>query len=257
MALNIEQNIRYSRQIMLDEIGTDGQEKLLKSSVLIIGAGGLGSPAALYLAAAGIGTIGIADEDIVDLSNLQRQILHNVTDIGKAKISSAKTMVENLNPDVHINTYQVRIAEENILQIINEYDFVLDCTDNFTSKFLINDACVTAGKPYSHAGVMGFQGQLMTVIPKQTPCYRCVFENPPPEDTNKKLGIIGTVCGVIGSLQAMEAIKYILNIGELLTETMLTFDGLTMNFRKIRLPERDDLCPACGTSHTVFFYDEP
>ncbi len=250
MALTNEQRERYSRHLLLREMGAEGQEKLLRSRVLLIGAGGLGSPAALYLAAAGVGTIGIADADVVELSNLQRQILHTTADLGRAKVQSARETMEAINPDVTVNTYHTRVTPENIPELIAGYDFILDATDNFTSKFLINDACVMAQKPFSHAGVSQFSGQLMTYVPGQEPCYRCIFQSPPPEDT-APTGIIGAVCGVIGSLQAMEAIKYLLGKGELLTGYLLTFDALTMTFRKIRLPGRTPGCAACGDHPSV------
>lgn len=176
MAFTDEQLERYSRHIILKEVGAKGQKKLLNAKVLIIGAGGLGAPAAMYLAAAGVGTIGIADADEVDLSNLQRQIIHTTQDVGKAKVLSAKETMEAINPDVKVNTYRTFIDSENIMDIIKDYDFVIDGTDNFPAKFLINDACVMAKKPFSHAGIIRFKGQLMTYVPGQGPCYRCVFK---------------------------------------------------------------------------------
>ena len=224
MAFTNEQLERYSRHIILKEVGAKGQKKLLNASVLIIGAGGLGAPAAMYLAAAGVGTIGIADADEVDLSNLQRQVIHTTADLGKAKVKSAK-----------------------------DYDFIIDGTDNFPAKFLINDACVMAGKPFSHAGIIRFKGQLMTYVPGEGPCYRCVFKDPPPKDavpTCKQAGVIGAMGGVIGSLQAMEAVKYIIGKGDLLTGRLLTYDALTMTFRTIKLPKNHD-CPVCGDHPTI------
>lgn len=249
MELSNEQMERYSRHVILKEIGLQGQKKLLESSVLIFGAGGLGSPAALYLASAGVGTIGIVDADEVDLSNLQRQIIHATGDIGKAKVLSAKETIEEMNPDITVRAYHVFADENNIMDLIKDYDFILDCTDNFVAKFLINDACVQAGKPFSHAGVIRFEGQLMTYVPGKGPCYRCVFQSPPPEDavpTCKQVGIIGVTPGVIGSLQAAEAIKYLLGVGELLTGYLLIYDGLKMEFRKVKLPRKVDNCPVCG-----------
>ena len=207
MAFTNEQLERYSRHIILKEVGAKGQKKLLNSSVLIIGAGGLGSPAALYLAAAGVGTIGIADADEVDLSNLQRQIIHATKDMGKPKVLSAKESMEAINPDVTVKTYQTFVDSETIMDLIKDYDFIIDGTDNFPAKFLINDACVMAKKPFSHAGILRFQGQLMTYVPGEGPCYTCVFKDPPPKDavpTCKQAGVIGAMGGVIGSLQAME-----------------------------------------------------
>ena len=254
MAFTNEQLERYSRHIILKEVGAKGQKKLLNASVLIIGAGGLGAPAAMYLAAAGVGTIGIADADEVDLSNLQRQVIHTTADLGKAKVKSAKETMQAINPDVKVNTYRKFITSENIMDIIKDYDFIIDGTDNFPAKFLINDACVMAQKPFSHAGIIRFKGQLMTYVPGEGPCYRCVFKNPPPKDavpTCKQAGVIGAMGGVIGSLQAMEAIKYLLGVGELLTGYLLTYDALTMEFRKIKLPKDTHNCEVCGDHPTI------
>lgn len=253
MAFTNEQLERYSRHIILKEVGVKGQKKLLNAKVLIIGAGGLGAPAALYLAAAGVGTIGIADADEVDLSNLQRQVIHTTADIGKAKVESAKETMLAINPDIRVNTYQEFIASDNILDIIRDYDFVLDGTDNFPAKFLINDACVMLQKPFCHAGIIRFKGQLMTWVPGQGPCYRCVFKNPPPKDavpTCKQAGVIGAMAGVIGCLQAMEAVKYITGAGELLTGYLLTYDALKNDFHKIKLP-RDPNCAICSDHPTI------
>lgn len=254
MAFSNEQLERYSRHIILKEIGVKGQKKLLNAKVLIIGAGGLGAPAAMYLAAAGVGTIGIVDADEVDLSNLQRQIIHATEDVGKPKVQSAKETMNKMNPDVTVNTYHEFVSSENILDIIKDYDFIIDGTDNFPAKFLINDACVMAGKPFSHAGIIRFKGQLMTYVPGKGPCYRCVFKNPPPKDavpTCKQAGVVGAMGGVIGSLQAMEAIKYITGVGELLTGYLLTFDAIKMNFHKVKLPKADPNCAVCGASPTI------
>lgn len=254
MAFTNEQLERYSRHIILKEIGVKGQKKLLGAKVLIIGAGGLGAPAAMYLAAAGVGTIGIVDADEVDLSNLQRQIIHATDDVGKPKVQSAKETMNKMNPDVTVNAYHEFVTSENILELIRDYDFIIDGTDNFPAKFLINDACVMAKKPFSHAGIIRFKGQLMTYVPGEGPCYRCVFKNPPPKDavpTCKQAGVVGAMGGVIGSLQAMEAIKYITGVGELLTGSLLTFDAIKMNFHKIKLPKVGDGCAICGTHPTI------
>lgn len=253
MAFTNEQLERYSRHIILQEVGVKGQKKLLNASVLIIGAGGLGAPAALYLAAAGVGTIGIVDADEVDLSNLQRQVIHTTNDVGKAKVKSAAERMEAINPDVTVKTYRTFVDSTNIMDLIRDYDFIIDGTDNFPAKFLINDACVMAGKPFSHAGIIRFKGQLMTYVPGEGPCYRCVFKNPPPKDavpTCKQAGVIGAMGGVIGSLQAMEAIKYIIGKGELLTGKLLTYDALKMEFHTIKLP-KDHHCAVCGDEPTI------
>ena len=234
MAFSNEQLERYSRHIILKEVGAKGQKKLLNAKVLIIGAGGLGAPAAMYLAAAGVGTIGIADADEVDLSNLQRQIIHSTQDIGKPKVESAKETMKAINPDVTVKTYHTFVTSENILDLVKEYDFIIDGTDNFPAKFLINDACVMAKKPFSHAGIIRF--------------------NPPPKDavpTCKQAGVIGAMGGVIGSLQAMEAIKYIIGQGELLTGYLLTYDALKMEFRKVKLPSDTHNCAVCGDHPTI------
>lgn len=254
MAFTNEQLERYSRHIILKEVGAKGQKKLLNAKVLIIGAGGLGAPAAMYLAAAGVGTIGIVDADEVDLSNLQRQIIHTTNDVGKAKVKSAKETMNAINPDVTVNTYRQFVTSENIMELIADYDFIIDGTDNFPAKFLINDACVMAKKPFSHAGIIRFKGQLMTYVPGEGPCYRCVFKNPPPKDavpTCKQAGVIGAMGGVIGSLQAMEAIKYILGVGDLLVGKLLTYDALKMEFYTVKLPKKVVDCGVCGDHPTI------
>jgi molybdopterin/thiamine biosynthesis adenylyltransferase len=244
---------RYSRHIILKEVGGKGQKKLLDGRVLIIGAGGLGSPIALYLAAAGVGTIGIADADCVDLSNLQRQVIHFTADIGKPKVDSAREKMEAINPDVKVVTYQRWVGADNILEMVREYDFVIDGTDNFAAKFLINDACVMAGKPYSHGGILSFFGQTITVLPGESTCYRCVFPKPPPKDaipTCSQAGVIGVLPGVLGTIQATEAIKFLLGKGELLTNRLLTYDALEMRFREVAL-SRNPRCPLCGEAPTI------
>ncbi|MBQ7469872.1 thiazole biosynthesis adenylyltransferase ThiF [Pseudobutyrivibrio sp.] len=254
MAMTDEQIERYSRHIILKEVGVKGQKKLLNAKVLIIGAGGLGAPAAMYLAAAGVGTIGIVDADEVDLSNLQRQIIHGTADIGKPKVKSAKETMNAMNPDVEVKTYHMFVDSTNIRELVREYDFVIDGTDNFPAKFLINDACVMEKKPFSHAGIIRFKGQLMTYVPGEGPCYRCVFKNPPPKDavpTCKQAGVIGAMGGVIGSLQAMEAVKYIVGVGKLLTGHLLTYDAVNQEFRKVKLPSDTSKCPVCGEHPTI------
>ncbi|HEY3347045.1 MAG TPA: molybdopterin-synthase adenylyltransferase MoeB [Nitrospirota bacterium] len=244
---------RYSRHILLKEVGGRGQAKLLASSVLVVGAGGLGSPIALYLAAAGIGRIGIIDGDVVDLSNLQRQVIHHTADIGKPKVVSAKEKIALMNPDVQVDIYQEMAASANLPGILKGYDFVIDGTDNFAAKFLINDACVLLGKPYSHGGILQFDGQTMTVVPGQSACYRCIFGKPPERDaipTCSQAGVIGVLPGVLGTIQATEAIKYILGKGELLTNRLLTYSALSMHFREVKL-SRNPKCPICGEEPTI------
>lgn len=233
---------RYSVQISLNEIGKKGQEKLLSSRVLIIGVGGLGSPAALYLASAGVGTVGIADSDTVELSNLQRQIIHSTADLGREKVSSAKETMLAINPKITVNTYNEFINSDNIAAIIKDYDFILDCTDNFKSKFLINDACVKEEKPFCHAGILGFQGEIMTYIPGDGPCYRCLFREPPKD---KQTGVIGAVAGVIGCMQAIEAIKFITGAGKPLTNKLLMYDALRNEFNTVNI-KKDKTCPVCS-----------
>ncbi|WP_298270070.1 molybdopterin-synthase adenylyltransferase MoeB [Geobacter sp.] len=248
-----EQIERYSRHIILKEVGGKGQKKLLDGKVMVIGAGGLGAPIALYLAAAGVGTIGIADADVVDLSNLQRQVIHFTPDVGKPKVESAREKMEAINPDVKVRTYREWISAANIARIIADYDFAIDGTDNFAAKFLINDACVMAGKPYSHGGILQFVGQTLTVLPGQSTCYRCIFPSPPPKDaipTCSQAGVIGVLPGVIGTIQATEAIKFLLGKGELLANRLLMYDALEMNFRKVRI-NRNQKCPVCGENPTV------
>lgn len=248
------QNERYEKHLLLKEVGVDGQKKLLRSKVLIVGAGGLGAPAAMYLSAAGVGTIGLVDDDCVELSNLQRQIVHTTSDIGREKVESAKETLEAINPGVHIETYNMRVTPENIMSLIKSYDFVIDCVDNFETKFLINDACVIGGKPFCHGGVLRFEGQLMTYVPGEGPCYRCVFEEIPEPGTVPRCsetGILGVMPGIIGSLQALEALKFLLKTGSLLTGRMLIFDGLAMKFREVRLAHSSPCCKVCGRQAAI------
>lgn len=249
MELTKEQRERYARHLLIRDIGTQGQEKLAEGSVLVIGTGGLGSPAALYLTAAGVGRVGIADADVVDLSNLQRQVLHGTPDLGRPKVDSAEETLHALNPEVKIEKFGEYVTADNIMTLVGKYDFVLDCTDNFPTKFLINDACVLADKPFVHAGIYEFSGQLMTVLPHQTPCYRCIFGTEPPKDAFPNggvPGVVGAVAGVIGSLEALEAIKFLTGAGQLLAGSLLTFDGRTMKFRTVKLPPRGDGCAVCA-----------
>ncbi len=248
-----EQVKRYKRHLLLDEVSITGQKRLLESKVLCIGAGGLGAPALYYLAAAGVGTIGIADGDVVDFSNLQRQIVHFTKDVGRSKALSAKEKLSELNPDVNIILHEEFLRANNIAQVIEQYDFVLDGTDSFSSKFLINDACVMAHKAFSHGGILRFEGQVMTVVPGKSRCYRCIFKEPPPLNsipTCSEAGVIGVLPGVIGSIQATETIKYLLGKGELLTDRLLIYDALSMRFRETR-GKRNPKCPVCGDNPTI------
>ena len=246
MPLTDKQRERYARHLALQEIGEKGQEKLLQSKVLVIGVGGLGSPVAFYLAAAGIGTIGLMDGDKVDLSNLQRQILHTTASIELDKVSSAEKRLHDLDPDIKLTLYPFRFNADNAPEILAGYDFVIDATDNFDSKFLIARACHNALKPYSHAGIREFHGQTMTVHPGKTACYQCVFHEEGVPAASMPKGPLGALPGLIGTIQATEAIKHILSIGTPLINTLLTCEALAMTIRRISV-RRDPSCPICGT----------
>ncbi len=251
--LSQQQLERYSRHILLQDVGVEGQARLGEARVLVVGAGGLGSPAALYLAAAGVGTVGIIDCDHVDISNLQRQIIHHTKDIGVAKVDSAARKMQAINPDVMVRTYRKRLAADNIREIIRDYDFIVDGADNFPTKFLVNDACVMEGIPFSHGGILRFDGQTMTVLPGRSACYRCIFRTPPPPDavpTCSQAGVLGAVAGMLGTIQAAEALKYITGAGEPLADALLIFDAKTMHFRRVPLKRQDD-CPVCGNRPTI------
>jgi len=253
MNFSDEQIERYSRHILLSEVGGAGQKRLLESRVLLVGAGGLGSPAGLYLAAAGVGTIGVVDGDVVELSNLQRQIAHNTTTLGQPKVDSAAATFKALNPDVQVRTYFTRLAAANAPDILADYDIVIDGTDSFASKFLVADACHLAGKPYVHAGIQRFDGQLMTVLPGTSTCYRCVFRAPPPTGSVpscSQAGVLGAVAGVIGTLQAVEVLKFLLGKGDLLTDRLMIYNGLQANFRTVKL-QRSKICPLCGDNPVI------
>lgn len=230
---------RYIRNILVSDFGQEGQEKLNNSKVLVVGAGGLGSPVLYYLASSGIGTLGIVDYDKVEITNLQRQIIHYTPDLGKNKIDSAKEKIFLLNPDVQCIIYNVKLSEDNALDIIKEYDFIVDCSDSYDTKYLINDICVKANKPYSHGSALSMQGEAMTYVPGNT-CYRCVFDMPPEPDNDRVLlpdqaGVLGPITGIIGSIQAAETIKYITGLGEMLVNRILIFDGKNMNFTLLKV----------------------
>jgi molybdopterin/thiamine biosynthesis adenylyltransferase len=247
-SLSPEQRGRYSRHILLPEVGEEGQVKLLESRVLVVGAGGLGSPAALYLAAAGVGTIGIVDFDVVDASNLQRQILHNVDRLGQPKVDSARETLAALNPDVKVVTYNLRLSADNVLDIFAEYDVIVDGGDNFPTRYLINDAALHLKRPVVHGSVFRFEGQVTVFDPYVGPCYRCQFPEPPPPElapSCAEAGVLGVLTGIIGSIQAIETVKILLDIGDGLAGRLLTYDGLSQEFRTLRVG-RDPQCPACA-----------
>ena len=243
---------RYSRHILLKDIGIEGQEKILNAKVLLIGAGGIGSPVALYLAAAGVGTLGIVDNDVVDLSNLQRQIAHSTPNVGRPKVDSACEAINRLNPNVRVVTYNTFVVADTITDIIKDYDFVVEGSDNFPTKFLVNDACVFLNKPYCMGSINQFEGQVFTHVPGST-CYRCMFKEPPAQGsvpTCSQAGVLGSVVGILGTIQATEALKYITGVGELLTNKLLTFNALTMNFIKMNIAPRET-CEICGKTPTI------
>lgn len=247
-----EQIRRYSRQIVLPGVGGKGQMKLLNAKVFLVGAGGLGSPAAVYLAAAGVGRLGISDSDRVDLSNLQRQILHHTHDLGRLKVVSAAEAIADINPDVEVVQYPVRLSSENIIDIITDYDIVVEGSDNFPTKYLVNDACFLAGKPNVHAGIFRFEGQV-TVFRPGTGCLRCIWPTPPPPGlvpSCQEAGVLGALPGIVGAIQATEVIKLILGLGEPLVGSLLVFDALGMEFHKARSNHRLD-CALCGNNPTI------
>ncbi len=253
MKFTEDQLQRYSRHIILPEVGEQGQIKILKAKVFIVGAGGIGSPVGYYLSAAGVGTIAIVDNDNVELSNLQRQIAHSVNTIGKPKVESAKKTFESLNPDVNIVAIKQRLTKDNILDLIGGYDIIVDCSDNFPTRFLVNDACIMKKKPLITGAIFKFEGQLTTVIPGDGPCYRCLFEEPPPPGvfpSPQEVGLLGVVPGVIGTLQAAEVLKLILGTGEILKGELLIYDALKSSFRKVKVPKNPD-CPICSDHPTI------
>ena len=244
---------RYSRHLIMPEVGMDGQRKLKAGSVLCIGAGGLGSPAAMYLAAAGLGRIGIVDFDVVDFSNLQRQLLHGTPDVGRSKLDSARDRLRTLNPHVHVDTYDTSLSSENALELFEPYDVILDGTDNFPTRYLVNDACVLSGKPNAYGSIFRFEGQASVFAARNGPCYRCLYPEPPPPGLVPSCaegGVLGVLPGIIGVIQATETIKLILGVGEPLIGRFLVYDALRMRFRELKL-RKDPECPVCGTNRTV------
>jgi molybdopterin/thiamine biosynthesis adenylyltransferase/rhodanese-related sulfurtransferase len=256
-----EQMTRYSRHFLLPEVGEEGQAKLLKAKVLMVGAGGLGSPSAYYLAAAGVGTLGIIDNDVVDLSNLQRQILHTNDRVGMPKVESAKLTLQGLNPDVRVVPYQDKLTSKNIMEIIKDYDIIVDGCDNFPTRYLVNDACVLANKPNVHGSIFQFEGQASVFYPGKGPCYRCLYPEPPPAEmapSCAEAGVLGVLPGLIGTIQALETIKLILGKGDTLVGKLLCFNTLTMEINTLKL-QRDPACPMCGdtpTIHELIDYEE-
>ena len=256
MEFSEEQIERYARHIILPEVGGEGQAKLLQSRVLVIGAGGLGSPLLLYLAAAGTGTLGVVDDDFVDLSNLQRQVIHGTGRIGAAKVESARETLGEINPEVTLVTHQTRLTAENALELIADYDLVADGSDNFATRFLVNDACYLAKTPLVSAALLRFEGQISTFktyLGGEEPCYRCIFREPPPPGlipTCAEGGVLGAVAGAMGSIQAVEVIKELLGIGESLSGSLVLYDALTTTFRKIKV-KPDPECPLCGENPTI------
>jgi molybdopterin/thiamine biosynthesis adenylyltransferase/rhodanese-related sulfurtransferase len=249
LSLSPEQRERYSRHLLIPEVGLQGQQKLLEAKVLLIGAGGLGSPAALYLAAAGVGTLGIVDNDEVDLSNLQRQVIHNTARIGEPKVESAKRTIEALNPDVDVVPHPVRLDADNVLDLIRDYDVIVDGADNFPTRYLLNDAAVRERKPVVHASILGFDGQLTTFVPYEGPCYRCLYPQPPPAELAPSCGangVLGVLPGIMGLLQANEVIKLIIGAGEPLVGRLLLFEALSTEFTQLRVRRDAEGCPTCG-----------
>ena len=248
-----EQLDRYARHILLKEMDLDGQQRLFDSKVLIIGAGGLGCPAGLYLAGSGIGTIGIVDNDVVELSNIHRQIAHFTKDVKVPKVDSMAEKMQAINPDLNIISHKLFVNSENINEVIQGYDFVLDGTDNFSAKFLINDACVMQNIPYSHGGILRFTGQAMTIVPGQSACLRCIFREPPPPNlipTCLESGVLGPVVGILGTIQATETLKFITGVGEVLANQLLSYEAKAMDFRKTKV-KKDKNCPLCGENPII------
>ncbi len=253
MEFTDDQLQRYSRHIILPEVGGKGQKKILNAKVFIVGAGGLGCPVGYYLAAAGVGTIGMIDNDTVELSNLQRQIAHNTKRLGVHKVDSAKETFESLNPDVKVVGIKDRISKDNILDLIKDYDIVVDGSDNFPTRYLVNDACVMLKKPLVSGAILRFEGQVTTILPGEGHCYRCLFEEMPPAGlvpSCQEAGVLGAITGVVGALQATEVLKMILGKGDVLKNTLLIYDALKVNFRRVKVPKNND-CAVCGTNPSI------
>ncbi|MEK7285717.1 MAG: molybdopterin-synthase adenylyltransferase MoeB [Nitrospirota bacterium] len=262
MSLTEEQLVRYSRHILLPEVGGKGQKKIAAAKVLVVGAGGLGSPALLYLAAAGVGTLGVIDGDQVDLSNLHRQIIHHTNNVGEDKVFSAAQKIAALNPDVQVMPFRENLNAENAIGLFEQFDIIVDGTDSFPIKFLINDAAFFTKKPLVHGGILRFDGQLMTVLPEQSTCYRCIFKEPPPAGvipSCQEAGVLGALAGIIGTLQGTEVLKWILGVGELLTNRILKYNALKTEFREVPI-RKNPRCPLCGEQpsvHTLTLEEAP
>ncbi len=254
--LTADQRDRYSRHLLLPEIGEKGQAKLLDAKVLCLGAGGLGAPAALYLAAAGVGTIGLVDADVVDASNLQRQVIHSMSTVGLPKVDSAEKTLKGLNPELNVVKFQERLTSENVDRIFEGFDVIVDGCDNFPTRYLVNDASVMKRKPVVHGSIFRFEGQVTTFVPYEGPCYRCLYPEPPPAHlapSCQEAGVLGVLPGIVGVIQATEAIKLVLKIGKPLVGRLLTYDSLGMKFRELKL-RRDDECPMCGKAPSITEY---
>jgi molybdopterin/thiamine biosynthesis adenylyltransferase/rhodanese-related sulfurtransferase len=251
--LSNEEILRYSRHLMLPEVGMEGQQKLKAARVLCIGAGGLGSPVALYLAAAGIGTLGIVDFDVVDATNLQRQIIHGTADVGRKKLDSAAERIADINPNVEVRKFEIRLSSANAMEVLRDFDIVVDGTDNFPTRYLVNDACVLSGIPYVYGSIFRFEGQASVFATKEGPCYRCLYPEPPPPGVVPSCaegGVLGILPGLIGVIQATEAIKFMLGVGDGLAGRLLLVDAMSMRFREMKV-RRDPECPACGEHPTI------
>jgi sulfur-carrier protein adenylyltransferase/sulfurtransferase len=258
--LSRDELLRYSRHLTLPDVGLEGQKRIKAARILLIGAGGLGSPAALYLAAAGVGTLGLVDFDVVDATNLQRQVLHGTSDVGRSKLASARDRIADINPNVEIETYETRLTSENALEILDDFDIIVDGTDNFATRYLTNDACVMLGKPNVYGSIFRFEGQASVFAMPDGPCYRCLFPSPPPPGMVPSCaegGVLGVLPGIVGTIQATEALKLIVGVGESLVGRLLLIDALTMRFHTVKV-KRDPNCPACGTREIreLIDYDE-
>ncbi len=251
--LSKDEVLRYSRHLIMPEVGMEGQLKLKKAKVLCIGAGGLGSPLAIYLAAAGVGRLGIVDFDVVDLTNLQRQVIHGTADVGKPKLASAEETIRKINPNVEVVGYETRLTSENAIELFAGFDIVVDGTDNFPTRYLVNDACVLLGKPNVYGSIFRFEGQVSVFYAREGPCYRCLYPEPPPPGLVPSCaegGVLGVLPGIVGSIQAMEAIKLIIGQGQPLIGRLLVFDALSIKFRELKL-RKDPECPVCGAHPTI------